>query len=120
MGSFLVVVFPPLFDQDLCLRQAVEDLAPQEPVAEPGIEAFTRSVLPWTARFDVGSLCTDRFDPILHGLGNELGAVIGANERGPVAVLCRPKCSFRPLSFRMRPGFSSPMLSAAVGGCRSH
>lgn len=22
-----------------------------------------------------------RFDPILHGLGNELGAVIGANER---------------------------------------
>ncbi|WP_282093578.1 hypothetical protein, partial [Epibacterium ulvae] len=25
---------------------------------------------------------------------------------GPVTLLCRPKCTFRPLSVRMRPGFS--------------
>ncbi|SHH87348.1 hypothetical protein SAMN04488044_0141, partial [Cognatishimia maritima] len=31
---------------------------------------------------------------------------------GPVAFLCRPMCSFRLLSVRKRPGFSSPMLSA--------
>ena len=39
---------------------------------------------------------------------------------GPVAYLCRPKCSFRPLSVRRRPGFSSPVLSAAAADCRSH
>ena len=38
---------------------------------------------------------------------------------GPVAFLCRPTCSFRPLSFRKRPGFSNPVLSAAFADCRS-
>ncbi len=41
-------------------------------------------------------------------------------EDGPVTFLCRPKCSFRPLSFRRRQGFSSPKLSVAVADCRSH
>ena len=40
-------------------------------------------------------------------------------KRGPVALLCRPKCSFRPLFFRMRRGFSSPMLSVCGVDCRS-
>lgn len=35
-------------------------------------------------------------------------------------LLCRPKCSFKPLFARKRPGFSSPMLSAAYADCRSH
>ena len=39
---------------------------------------------------------------------------------GPVAYLCRPKCSFKPLFFRRRPDFSSPMLSAVDVDCRSH
>ena len=39
---------------------------------------------------------------------------------GPVPFSCRPKCSFRPLSVRMRPGFSNPMLSAVGADCRSH
>ena len=39
---------------------------------------------------------------------------------GPVAYLCRPKCSFRRLFVRRRPGFSSPMLSAADADCKSH
>jgi len=38
---------------------------------------------------------------------------------GPVAFSCRPKCSFRPLSVRKRPGFSSPELSAFFADCRS-
>ena len=44
--SFCVVVFPPFFDQDLCLAQAVEDFAVQELIPEPGIEAFAVSVFP--------------------------------------------------------------------------
>ncbi len=39
---------------------------------------------------------------------------------GPVPFSCRPMCSFRPLSVRIRPGFSSPKLSAACADCRSH
>lgn len=39
---------------------------------------------------------------------------------GPVAVLCRSKCSFKPPSVRMRPGFSSPVLNAVDADCRSH
>ena len=39
---------------------------------------------------------------------------------GPVTLSCRPRCSFKPLSVRRRPGFSSPMLSAVDADCRSH
>jgi len=38
---------------------------------------------------------------------------------GPVTLLCRPKCSFRPLSVRRRPGFSSPVLSGDDADCRT-
>ena len=40
-------------------------------------------------------------------------------QTGPVAVSCRPKCSFKPLSVRKRRGFSSPMLSGGDADCRS-
>ena len=46
VGSLCVVVFPPLFNQDLRLAKAVEDLAIEQFVAEPGIEALAVSVLP--------------------------------------------------------------------------
>ena len=39
---------------------------------------------------------------------------------GRVPSLCHPKCSFRPLSARRRPGFSSRGLSADAVDCRSH
>ena len=38
---------------------------------------------------------------------------------GPVAVSCRPKCSFKPLSVRRRQGFSNLMLSGGVVDYRS-
>ena len=44
------------FDQDLGLAQVVEDLAIQELVAEPGVEAFAVPVLPGAAWFDVSGL----------------------------------------------------------------
>ena len=39
---------------------------------------------------------------------------------GPVTFSCRPKCSFRLLSVRRRPGFSIPVLNADAADCRSH
>jgi hypothetical protein len=38
---------------------------------------------------------------------------------GPVALLCRPRCSFKPPFVRRRQGFSSPVLSGGVADCRS-
>jgi 3-deoxy-D-manno-octulosonic-acid transferase len=43
----------------------------------------------------------------------------GEEEIGPVTFLCRSKCSFKPLSFRKRRVFSSPVLSVDVMDCRS-
>ncbi len=37
---------------------------------------------------------------------------------GPVTVLCRSQCSFKPLFFRMRLGFSIPMLNVDGADCR--
>lgn len=65
----------PFFDQDLRLTQTVKDLAIEELFAEPSVEAFTISVFPRAARFDVRRLCAYNFDPILDGLGNELRSV---------------------------------------------
>jgi len=41
-------------------------------------------------------------------------------EAGPVAYLCRTKCSLKPLFFRRQPGFASPMLNAVGVDCRNH
>ena len=38
---------------------------------------------------------------------------------GPVPLLCCSKCSFKPLTVRKRPDFSSPRLSGVVADCKS-
>ena len=40
-------------------------------------------------------------------------------EIGPVALLCRSKCSFKPLPVRKRRGFSNPVLSDSGVDCRT-
>ena len=59
MRSNRVVVNAPLFYQNACFIEAVEQLSIQELVAELAIEAFTVTILPRTARFDVSSLGTN-------------------------------------------------------------
>src|SRR4051812_39812249 len=79
MRAHLVVVPSPALDHDLGLAQAVEDLAIEQLVAEPGVEALDEAVLPGAAWGDVGGLGTHRRDPCLDRLGHELGAVVGAD-----------------------------------------
>lgn len=55
---------------------------------------------------------------ILPAIRKDGSYVAGEELVGPVPFLCRPKCSFRPLSVRKRPGFSNPVLSAVVADCR--
>ena len=52
MRSQVVVLTPPLFDQDLCLLERVEGLAVQEFVAQLAVERFDVVVLSRRARFD--------------------------------------------------------------------
>ena len=71
-----IVVDTPFLDQDLGLPQAVEDFAVEQLVSEPGIEAFTISVLPRRPWFDIGGFGTDSGDPVPHRLRHELRAII--------------------------------------------
>ena len=53
MWSLGVVVFPPLFDDDFCLLQAVENPLIQKFIPEAGIEELAIAVLPRRAGFNV-------------------------------------------------------------------
>ena len=46
VGPLGIIVFSPLFDQDLRLAQAVEDLTIEQLVAKAGVEALAVAVLP--------------------------------------------------------------------------
>lgn len=72
-----VVMASPSFDQDLCLSQGVEDLPVQELVAQAAAEGLAVAILPWAAGCDVEHLHTDPRQPLLHGVGDKLRAVVG-------------------------------------------
>ena len=80
-----IVVAAPAFDDDLRLAERVEDLAIEKLVPQAGIEALDEAVLPWAAGCDVGGPCTHGSDPVLHGFGDELGSVVGADMPGNAA-----------------------------------
>jgi len=69
----------PLLDQDLRFGQAVEHLAIEKHVAEPGVEAFAVAVFPRWSWLDIGRLGPNRRDPVAHLLRNELGAIVGSD-----------------------------------------
>src|SRR5260221_13495444 len=80
-----VIVPSPTLDDDLGLAQRVEDLAIKQFVAQSGIKTLDKAVLPRAARRDLGGLCADCADPILHRLGDELGTVVGPDMPGDTA-----------------------------------
>jgi hypothetical protein len=53
-------VAPPTFDDDLGFLQCVEDFAVEQLIAKLRVEALAISILPGTARHDVGGLGSDR------------------------------------------------------------
>src|SRR3989440_1063320 len=80
-----IVVASPALDDDLGLAQTVEDLAVEQLIAKAGVEALDVAVLPRTASLDVSGLGADSCDPFLHGLGDELRSVVGADVTGDAA-----------------------------------
>ena len=85
MRAHGIVMPPPALDDDLGLPQRVEDLAVEQFVPQSGVEALDVAVLPRTARRDVGGLGTDRADPLLQRLGDELRPVVRTNVPGHAA-----------------------------------
>jgi len=79
MRTHGVVMPAPAFHDDPGLLERVEDLAVEKLVAQTGVEALDVAVLPWAAGSDVGGLRPDSGDPVLHGRGDELRAVVGAD-----------------------------------------
>ena len=74
-----IVMPPPTLDDDLRLPERVENLPVQQLVSEAGVEALDVSVLPRTARRDIGRLGADRADPLPQGFGDELGPIVRTN-----------------------------------------
>src|SRR5215204_3038692 len=74
----------PALDDDPRLVESVEDLAVEQLVPEPGIEALDIAILPGAAWSDVGGLGSDRRDPLLDGLGR-----IGAEAGERLAYICQ-------------------------------
>ena len=81
MRAHRIVVTAPALNHDLSLLQRVEDLPIQELVAQASVEAFDITVLPWTARGDVGRLGANGVNPLPYGLGDELGTVVRPDVR---------------------------------------
>ena len=73
---------PPALGDDPSLTQGVEDFTVEQFVAQAGIKALDVAVLPRATSLDVSGLGTDRSDPVLHGLGDELRSVVGADVTG--------------------------------------
>src|SRR5436190_1030460 len=80
MGPGGVVVLAVGFAQHFCLQQRGKGFAVEELVPEPAVEALAVSVLPGAARFDKEGFEPAPLDPVLHGPGDELGAVVTADE----------------------------------------
>ncbi|CTQ63541.1 hypothetical protein LA5094_06347 [Roseibium album] len=76
MWTLGIVVFPPLFNQDLRFLQAVEGFSVKQFISETGVEALAVSVFPWRTRFDVRGLGTHSVDPVPDGLSNEFRPVV--------------------------------------------
>ena len=73
------VVATPALDDRLCFPKGVGDLAIQRFIPEPGVEGLDVAVLPRATRGDVGGPRANSADAVLHGLGDELRPVVGAD-----------------------------------------
>jgi hypothetical protein len=108
MRADLVVMTPPIFDDDPGLLQGIEDLAIEQFIPKLRVEALAIAILPGAAGFDVGGLGPNSRDPILDGPGDELRAVIGPD------IACQSALNWNPGSARKRDPFTMRDLPLLV------
>ena len=85
MGPFVIVMMPPLLDNDLGLFLACEPFPAEAFVSEFAVEAFDIAVLPGRSRFDKGRTDAMACEPFDHRLGRKLRSVVGA-DKGRLSV----------------------------------
>jgi len=81
----VVVVHPPLVENDPSLRQAQEQLTVEQLVPKPAVEALHVAILPRARFLDVERANARPRQPLLDLLGNELRAVVA-----PQVLGCSP------------------------------
>ena len=67
---------PPLFDHDLCLAEAVEDLPVQHFIAEAGVEAVKIAIFLKRSGLDVSRFRFEGADSVPDRQGDELRAIV--------------------------------------------
>src|SRR5919199_702131 len=82
MRSASVVVLSPVFDHDLRLLQAVEDLWVQAFVPELPVKTLAVPVLPRAARLDKQGFRAELCQPLADDFGRHLRAIVGSHVLG--------------------------------------
>ena len=80
MGPEGVVLPTPAVGQALSLSHRGKQPGVEELIPEPAVERLGKAVLPWGAWLDVGSGGAAAFAPTPQSVGDELGAVVAADE----------------------------------------
>src|SRR5512135_2489301 len=80
MGSHIIVMAPPDFDEDACFGAATKPFHVQARVPELAIEALVGTVLPRLAGIDEGGIDFGLGKPLQDRLADELRAVIRAQK----------------------------------------
>ena len=86
VAALFVVVAQPAFGQDPGLSEAGADFAIEVFAAKCGVETLAEGILPGAAGVDVVGSHLHPSQPRLDGPGDELGAVVGAEEGGRAVV----------------------------------
>lgn len=76
MRTNLIVLLPPLFDNDLGLLQSVEDFTIEQLIPEFTIEALDKAIFPRAAWFDEQGLDRQLVQPGADLLVGKFGAII--------------------------------------------
>jgi len=82
-----IVVNAPALDQDDCFPERIEDFPVEQLVPELTVEALIIAVFPWRSWLDVERLDADPPEPVAHGMGSELSAIIATDVIGRSVTL---------------------------------
>ena len=79
VGSGIVVIVFPVSKDDPGFAQGEDQFAVETFFPESAIKALHVAILPWATGIDVERFDFVLFEPLLDGIGNELGAIVRAD-----------------------------------------
>ena len=82
----MVVLEPPVVEQELGFVETVEGFHVEELAAEVAVEGFDVGILPGCSRLDVAGRDAGEAAPVAECVGDELRAVVAADQLGCLAA----------------------------------